>query len=197
LRAGLAIHGAGPRVRVLSAFLLATALASCAAPVLAEMSADEYQSGARRLTAAERAQEAARARAETERARSAERAQRAAEEEARLDEERRLAARPLGVRLVERRCTACHAPDTLARSRHGWLGWWNVLLRMEWLNGATVGPGERSIIVAHLADVQRASAARVALEWVAAITAIAVPLALVARFGRRRGTSDPSRGNRP
>ncbi|MCC6008916.1 MAG: hypothetical protein JJU40_14750 [Rhodobacteraceae bacterium] len=61
------------------------------------------------------------------------------------------AARPLGERLVEARCLSCHDAAQIADARLGTPGWTVTVLRMEWLNGARLEPGERAVIVAHLA----------------------------------------------
>ncbi len=80
-------------------------------------------------------------------------------------------SRPYPLRLTEQRCTGCHGLEELAHSRHGWLGWWVTVLRMEILHGARIGPGERAPIVAHLARSQPATPPRQAAEWVVAALA--------------------------
>jgi len=137
------------------------------------MNAEEYQADARRLTEEELAREIARLADERERAEAAERARQAAEEAERLAQEaQRRAAMPLGLRLIEERCTRCHSPDFLANQRRGWLGWWAVVLRMELLNGAEFAAGERRVIVDYLAEHQNASSVRNALEWLVAVGAV-------------------------
>lgn len=85
----------------------------------------------------------------SERERQAE-ARRVAQAEAdRLAAER--AARPLGERLVEGRCLTCHDAGQIDRTTLGTPGWTVTVVRMEWLNGARLDPGERAVIVAHLA----------------------------------------------
>jgi hypothetical protein len=149
-----------------------------------EMSAGEYETGARRMTKAQRAREQALMDAERARAEQFERERRVAEEAARREEEARLAARPLGVRLVERRCGACHDADFIAAPRHARPGWWATVLRMEWFNGARFEAGEREVIIAHLATTQPAGPARTAMEW--GLPALAVVLPLGGWLGLRR-----------
>jgi mono/diheme cytochrome c family protein len=170
--------------------------ASAAAPGLAEMSSEEYQTSVRRLSMEELARESARWAEERERAEAAERARQAAEEAERLAQEAlRRAALPPGKRLVEDRCMACHAAATLAGERRGWLGWWAVLLRMELLNGARFAAGDRRVIVDHLAEHQGAGQARVMLEWVLAMGTVALaPLAWFGWKAARRRRACASQG---
>jgi hypothetical protein len=171
-------------MRIIVALVLAT-LVTLSRPAAAEMSADDYQTGARRLTPAQQAQEAQRIRREREHAEAIEREREAQAEQARRQEQARLAARPPGVRLVEARCGACHGADYLRDHRYGWLGWWSVLLRMEYINGARFEPGERRVIVAHLASSLPATSTRAGLEWTAAAAVLALLLAGAWRLRRR------------
>ena len=125
-------------------------------------------------------------RQERERAEAAERQREAAAEQARREAQARLAARPLGVRLVESRCGACHGPEALRDHRYTRLGWWSVLLRMEYVNGARFEAGERGVIVAHLADSQSAGSIRAAAEWGAALAAVGLLAVAGWRLRRRR-----------
>jgi len=173
----LASARAEPWVRFFAALFFVVVSAG-SAPAQAEMCSGEYQSGARRLSKEEHARETARRAAEREKAEAAERARHAAEEAERLAHAQRRAALPLGARLIEDRCTACHAATMLAGERRGWLGWWAVVLRMEVFNGARFAPGERGVIVDHLAEHQAARQVRVVLEWIAAAGVVALaPLA--------------------
>lgn len=158
----------------------------------AEMCAGEYQTGARRMTKEQRAREQALMDAARARAEEFERERRMAEEEARRAEEARLAARPLGVRLVERRCGPCHDAGVVAGARHALPGWWATVLRMEWFNGARFEAGERGAIVSHLATNQPAGPARTAIEWGVPALAAALPLAgwLGLRHARARRGPD-------
>lgn len=133
------------------AVTLGAALALMPLVVTAEMDAEAYQTEAGALSEAERAAMRARLAAgiAAERAREQE-ARRAAQAEAeRIATER--AARPLGERLVEARCLTCHDAGQIDRTALGGPGWTVTVLRMEWLNGARLQPGERTAIVAHLA----------------------------------------------
>lgn len=172
------------------AALVFIALLSLAAGADAEMCSGEYQSGERRMSAKERALERARVREEQERTARLQRERDEAALAARRAEDERLAARPLGLRLVEQRCTTCHSPDQLARHRYGPIGWWAVLLRMEFLNGARFASGERRVIVAHLASAHAATALQASIEWGAAIIGvIGAGLALAWAVQRRRAAT--------
>lgn len=149
------------------------------------MSASEYQTGSRRLSPAERAREVQRI--EQEREREAQREREQLAEQARLLREaaEAQARRPLGERLIEARCGPCHDVAHLRAQRHGWLGWWAVVARMQWLNGARFDRGESGAIVTHLARTQRAHWSREALEWGVAVAALAL-LVTVFRWHRKR-----------
>jgi len=101
---------------------------------------------------------------------------RAAEEAVRLAREAELAARPYGVRLLEARCeTVCHGLDRFAHTRHSWLGWQAVILRMQHLNDALLDPGERADLARHLATAQPASLAAAATEYAIPPVLLAAP----------------------
>jgi hypothetical protein len=75
-----------------------------------------------------------------------------AEAEAAARDQAARAARPPGERLLEARCLSCHDRPQIDAQPHGAVMWWATVLRMEWLNGATLHRGERAALVAHLAD---------------------------------------------
>lgn len=156
-------------------------------PAAAEMSAEDYRTGARGLSPGELAArgqaqtEADRAQAER---REREREARAAAARQRLEAQR--TARPAGERLVEAHCAPCHRLDTLAAHSFGYVGWWVTVLRMQWLNGATFGPGERSLMVKHLARTQPPAPLQARLEWALAGTLPCALLFGLWRFTRRR-----------
>ncbi len=60
-------------------------------------------------------------------------------------------ALPASVRLIQAHCTVCHAADNYMNQRHNRIGWELVVLRMQFLNEAPLGTGERSVIAAQLA----------------------------------------------
>jgi len=150
------------------------------------MCAGEYQSGSRRLSPAERAREMQRIEQECEREAQRERERRAQEEQAQQARAAALAARPLGVRLVEARCGVCHPSDYFESRGRTYLGWWATVLRMEVFNGARIEAGERVPIVAHLSNSHRATAARQAIESTLAALVVAAAGWLVVRRVRRR-----------
>jgi hypothetical protein len=109
---------------------------------------------------------------------------RAREAELQKQEEEREAARlaaekaawealPASVRLMGTRCTACHVVDNFVNQRHNRIGWELVILRMQVLNEAALGTGERSVIAAQLAESYPASGSA---AWVEALQQLAVAL---------------------
>lgn len=158
------------------------------APLSAEMSGDDYQTGEDALTPSERA--AARARLAdqiaAERARAEEAARRAQEEAERRAAER--AARPPGERLVEARCLGCHDTAQLRNVEFGRLGWTVTVMRMELLNGAELQRDERSEIARHLAA---RTPGRSGLEWALAVGVLVLAAAALA-LGLRRLRARPS-----
>jgi hypothetical protein len=109
---------------------------------------------------------------------------RAREAELQKQEEEREAARlaaekaawealPASVRLMRTRCTACHAADNFVNQRHNRIGWELVVLRMQVLNEAALGSGERSVIAAQLAESYPASGSA---AWVEALQQLVVAL---------------------
>lgn len=84
--------------------------------------------------------------------------QEAAVEARRLAEaQARLVARPYPVKLTEEQCTRCHEATNYESQRHNRLGWELVTLRMQLMNDAQFGPGERVIIAAYLAETYPAT----------------------------------------
>lgn len=150
------------------------------------MDASEYQPGARRLTPAERARELKWLQDQAAREAQRERERQAIEERARQAAAAARAARPPGERLLEARCGPCHGPDQLRARRYGRLGWWAVLARMQWLNGARFDSGERRAIVAYLVATQRAGWKREALEWAIAAAIPTLSLAALGWYRLRR-----------
>lgn len=151
-----------------------------ALPARAEMAGDDYQTEAGSLTVEER--EAARARLAAEIA-----AERARAEQAALEAQvaaealaAARAARPLGEKLVEARCLTCHDTRQIDSADFGLIGWNITVLRMEFLNGATLQQGERGVIVAYLSA---RSPGRAVLEW--GLVILLVMALLGAVFGFR------------
>lgn len=182
------------------AALLAATLACAAA---AEPGADDYRSTQPAVpTAAERRRLAERLEAERRREaeREAARLTAAAAEAARREAEQ--AARPPGERLVEARCSACHAPAVLDLALRGRLGWRLTVERMRWWHGAPLEPGEAALISAHLALSRPAGGMRLALEAGLGAATLAAFVATAAWFaghrgGRRRRRHDRHGKNQP
>jgi mono/diheme cytochrome c family protein len=151
------------------------------------MSADEYQPGSRRLSHAERARETRHLEQEREREAQRERDRLEQEAQARQARATALATRPLGERLVEARCGACHPADYFESRGRGRLGWWVTVLRMEVFNGARIEAGERRPIVAHLAESHPALAAGQTIEsLLAALAALGAGWLFLRLFRRLR-----------
>lgn len=146
----------------------------------AELDASAYEPKTERtLPAEERARRQAEFAAERARAEAHEREER----ERRAAE---FAARPYAERVLLERCTSCHGPDRWAAQARTRLGWWWVVLRMQYLNGAIIAPGERSVIVEELVRNGPASPWLQAAQWLT-LGAAAVALAPLAfRRPRRR-----------
>jgi len=144
-----------------------------AQPVLAEMDPAEYELKA--SVRSEKERQRLQAEFEADKQREADR-QRMEEE----GETRRLAAEkaawealPYPARLTRTRCTACHAADNFENRRHNRIGWELAVLRMQILNEAPIGAGERSVIAAQLAEAYPASGST---AWVEALQQLAVAL---------------------
>lgn len=114
-------------------------------------------------------------------------ADRAREAELQKQEEEREAARlaeekaawealPASVRLMRTRCTACHAVDNFVNQRHNRIGWELVVLRMQVLNDAVLGPGERGAIAAQLAESYPASGSAAWMEALQQLTVALLPV---------------------
>ncbi|MCC5983621.1 MAG: hypothetical protein JJU42_04570 [Rhodobacteraceae bacterium] len=110
---------------------------------------------------------------------AAERARDEAARQAALLEAERIAAeraaRPLGEQLVEARCLSCHDVEQIDSTTLGAPGWTITVIRMEWLNGARLEPGERAVIVSYLSA---RNPDRTVKEWAFVVTAGAAVVAL-------------------
>jgi hypothetical protein len=154
----------------------------------AEMDASEYEVRKALPSSSERGSVQSEIEAEQRRQRQRETEQLEREQARAREREAVEATRPYPVRLIEARCNGCHRGEDYGGKRYGWLGWHSVILRMQFLNGAQLGPHERGVIVRYLAAEQPAAASRLILEWaIAAATCLAVALtAFVLPCLRRR-----------
>lgn len=165
-------------------------LLTCMAPRagLADIDQAEYELKASVRSEKERKRLEAGFEADREKAAELQR-QEEAREQARLEEEKAAwEALPAPVRLTRTRCTLCHAADNYTNQRHNRIGWELVILRMQVLNEAPLGPGERSVIAAQLAESYPASGS---VAWVEALQQLAMALLpfwlwLVWRISRSR-----------
>jgi hypothetical protein len=155
-------------------------------PVAADIDDSSYDTHSESVSAA--ARQAMDARLAQERQREEERERREREAEAREEAARQaaLAARPYPVRLLEQRCTACHASTHYMEQSHTLPGWWFVVVRMKYLNGAELAPAEMPILAAHLSEIRGAAGLEAALEYAALPTLLALPW-VTAVLWRRRG----------
>lgn len=123
--------------------MLLVVVLAASARTHAEQGSRQYEPEAAALSAEESARVAAAIAADIERERQKARERVAREEQEALDAAHALANRPAGLRLFEQRCLTCHSKDALEPFRMSWLGWTYTTLRMQWINGATFGDGER------------------------------------------------------
>ncbi|MFN3630416.1 MAG: hypothetical protein ACK4XK_10255, partial [Casimicrobiaceae bacterium] len=109
-------------------------------------------------TARRRAEDASHQRIEIERERAlaaqAERERELQAEQARAALEAIRAQRPLGERLLEARCTQCHALVVLEGAARSALAWRLTVERMRFWHGAQVTTDETSVIAKHLAETR-------------------------------------------
>ena len=157
------------------------------------MDASEYEVKKALRSATERGSVQSEIEAEerTQRRREAERLER--ERAQAREREAMLAARPYPVRLVEARCNGCHRGEDYDGKRYGWLGWQTVILRMQFLNGAQFGPGERGVLARHLSEQQPAGASWLILEWAVAgvsCVIVSIPPFLLLRMRWRMRDAD-------
>jgi hypothetical protein len=89
------------------------------------------------------------------------------------------AARPYPVRLLEQRCTPCHAATDYAERRHTWLYWRLLVARMVWLNEAVIPAEEQGVIAGHLAATQPAGRMERLIEYGGPAGIIALLAALI------------------
>ena len=127
--------------------------------------------------------------------RQAQQAQRQAEDEARRDAaaQAEAARRPCAERLLQARCTVCHAADNYLHQRHTSFGWHVVIGRMRHLNRAPVSWDEQSVLATELARIRPALPLGAAAEYGAGLAALAAPLALGWGLNRWRRASSAAR----
>ncbi len=160
-------------------------------PAHAEMDHRDYQVKEMTGPAAARSELQRRIEAEgIEAARRAAEAQ-AAAEAARRAHEAELTARPYPVRLAEARCTTtCHGPERFADTRHGWLGWLLVILRMRYFNRAELSWQDMWVISKYLATTYPAELPILLFEWIAPLLLLSALLVLLSRYKKKRFTSN-------
>jgi hypothetical protein len=129
---------------------------------------------------------------EQEQKREEERERKAREAAAREASERQaaLAARPYSVRLLEKRCTACHDDTNYRQQAHTAPGWFLVVLRMKYLNGASIEHDELSIIANQLATEHPANGLVALLEYATLPTALGLMAGVASFVWRRRRGKD-------
>lgn len=81
------------------------------------------------------------------------------------EEARRLAARPIGVQLLERRCLSCHGIETIAAKNYGLPGWYLTVARMRYWHQAPLQGDEARLITRHLAQHQPAPSLQQIMEY--------------------------------
>ena len=169
-----------PRISV----LVAVVSFAWAGTAQADIDDSAYDTASQRVsTAARRAMDAELAQ-EKAKELAREREEREAEARAQAEREAALAARPYPVRLLEQRCTACHAAGHYMEQSHTLPGWWLVVLRMKVLNAAELDGAEMSVLAAHLTQLRPAAGIDAALEYAALPLLLAFPF--VGWWGWRR-----------
>lgn len=170
--------------------LLLGLLALVPAPLPADMSFDEMMHEKELEERSLTAQEFAAVQRRLEAEREEERRQLAQQEhEARLRQEaerQRLAARPLGERLIEARCSSCHPPDQVTAGRHTRPVWHFTVARMRYWHGAELTLTEHGVIADHLTETQPAATRRAMAEYALLAVFFAAPFALWLRQRRQR-----------
>ena len=157
-------------------------------PVRAEMAGDDYRSPTVLSSPQERARVADEL--EAERRRMALEAEQQQKAHASMIERRRLQdeLRPVGERLLDAKCTGCHALNTVTSQSKSALGWRWTVERMRWWHGAPLKGGEAAVIAQHLAPAGPSAGAVIWLVVGAgAGTAGLVIFLGRKRFNRRRG----------
>lgn len=159
----------------------------CASAIYADIDPSEYE--LKSSIRSEKERERFRLQLEKSRAEEVEHERAQAEIEARqqAEEKERLAARPYPVKLLEARCTKCHAATHYENQNHTWLGWLLVAVRMEYFNDAILNPGDRKVIVAHLAETYPANGSDALIEWLAQLLAALGPIGAWLLFRGVRG----------
>lgn len=114
------------------------------------MSGDDYGSTTRLTTPEERRRVEADLEQARERAEAEDAARRRAEVQRQTLEAQRQALRPLGERLLESRCTACHTLNVLDQNDKSPLAWRWTVERMRWWHGAQLSTEEVRQVSAHL-----------------------------------------------
>lgn len=127
----------------------------------------------------------ARIRAELEaaRIRAAEEEERRRQEEA--ERQRAWEALPLPYRLTVTHCSGCHPAEAYESKAYTRLGWELTLMRMRYLNGMELEPGERTQIVSYLVENHPASTGRAIMEVVVGVIMLATPFFAIWWFVRR------------
>lgn len=134
-------------------FLILVWVMSMTLPVVAGLDIDQYLMPQENTLTEEEMiaqRKAVQAQIEEARRRDQERAEQ--QRQARKEEEARLAARPVAVRLTELRCLTCHTLENLETNPQSRIGWEITVRRMQWFNDAKLEEGERAVIVHYLAE---------------------------------------------
>ena len=177
----LPVRSASPRRWSIRIHVLAAAAAlalgwAWSGLVRADIDDSAYDTASQRISAAKRRDMEADFARERQREADRERLEREAEARAEAGRQAALAARPYPVRLLEKRCTACHAAEHYMGQSHTLPGWWFVVLRMKVWNAAELDGAEMSVLATHLTQIRPAAGTDAALEYAA------IPLLLTLLF---------------
>ncbi|MDO9568255.1 MAG: hypothetical protein Q8S96_15855 [Hydrogenophaga sp.] len=136
--------------RLRSGLGLAAGVLLTVCAVQAEMSGDDYGSTTRLTSPEERRRVEADLEQARERAAAEEATRQRVETQRQTLEAQRLSMRPLGERLLDSRCTACHALNVLDHNVKSPLAWRWTVERMRWWHGAQLSTEEVRQVSAHL-----------------------------------------------
>lgn len=154
--------------------------------VHAEMSVDEYSSTGRISSPEDRRKEAAIVE-ELRRLAELEELKRQQEEAHRQTvAANRLAMRPLGERLLDSRCTACHALNVLDNNSKSPLAWRWTVERMRWFHGAQLTTEEARLVSAHLISIRSGGAGLIDVVIVTGLTFMMIFVGTLAWMVYRR-----------
>lgn len=98
----------------------------------------------------------------------------------------RLAMRPIGERLLDSRCTACHTLTVLDNNSKSPLAWRLTVERMRWIHGANITTDEVRQVSAHLVSTRSGGSGVADGVVVAGATLVVIAMGALAWLVYRR-----------